>query len=129
MSNPWDHLPNAKHIDRVLDHAAARPEAWMEASRAEAVINGTGWAALGKATSDITRRGAWVAVWKVASSPDLRLTPRGGLRDALLALIVYDDCGHMLDFTPEQIHLYACLNIPAAKLLESAINAMNQRLT
>jgi len=28
MTNAWDDLPNAKHIDRVLAHIAAHPKKW-----------------------------------------------------------------------------------------------------
>ena len=89
MSNAWDHLPNAKHIDKVLVHAKTYPEKWDA---------------------------AWVATRRDAV--------RDAVRGAIVVLIAYDDCAHMLEFTPEQIHLYACLGIPAAILLEPAVTAM-----
>ena len=121
--NKWGHLPNAKHINRVLAHAQAYPEKW-DASR------GAAWVAARNAA----RNAAWNAAWD--SAWDAAWNARDAARGAIVALIAYDDCAHMLEFTPEQIHLYVCLGVPAAILLEPAVRAMydknrycNQRLT
>jgi len=47
MTNAWDDLPNAKHIDRVLAHTAAHPKKWAAA-----------W----DAARDAARAAAWDAV-------------------------------------------------------------------
>ena len=137
MNNAWDDLPNAKHIDRVLAHAKAYPDKWDAAWVAA-------WVAAWNAVRDASRVAVRVAVrdaaWdavRVAAWNAVRDASRDASRDAarrdaawvavqgvILALMAYDDCAYMLEFTPEQIHLYTCLGIPAATLLEPAVKAM-----
>ncbi|RPJ30122.1 MAG: hypothetical protein EHM17_17260 [Verrucomicrobiaceae bacterium] len=50
MTNAWDDLPNAKHIDRVLAHTAAHPKNWDAA-----------WDAARDAAWDAVRDAAWDA--------------------------------------------------------------------
>ena len=130
MSNAWDHLPNAKHIDRVLAHITAHPEKWNGAE-----YNPKWELAWDVAVPTVERMEEWMeiwkAVWKAEKIPPgfttrIRLVDlvRDEMRGALLALVIYDDCASMLDFTPEQIHLYVCLGVRAAILLEPAVKAM-----
>ena len=119
MSNPWDHYPNAKHIDKVLAHVKANPDKWNndKAFEQTAMWN-EAWFAL--------QKDAWDEVWATITlhAPNWGIS-RWSVPGVLHALITYDDCGYMLDFTPEQIHLYACLGMPAAVLLEPAVRVMN----
>ena len=117
MNNAWDHLPNAKHIDKVLAHLETCPHNWNlgYSHRTEAWAVDWNIAVRCKATWDVAeRKKAWRSI---------RLESAQGV---VLALIAHDNCAYMLDFTPEQIHLYACMNIPGAALLRPAIIAMNQ---
>ena len=121
MGDAWDHLPNAKHIDRVLAHTRAHPNIWKKV-----VLRNDAWykawnAAWGRPTTK-----ASLAAHSAAFRCIIGECP--GTRHAIMALIAFDDCAYMLDFTPEQIHLYACLDVPAAVLLEPAVKAMHNEL-
>ena len=140
MSNAWDHLPNAKHIDKVLAHVKAHPEKWQRAWNDSYEI-------LSPTSQYMKPDGEWFTMWSAAwdaayekSVSIGRINLWGACQDvtwtiiqgsgrnsawgALHALMIYDDCTYMLDLTPEQIHLYACLGVPAAVLLEPAVRAM-----
>ena len=88
----WSHLPNARHIDRVLASLKANPEAW-------------------DATRSATRSAAWTAARSAAWT---------AARDAVAALIAWDDCAHLLDSEPEEVRLLAALGVNAAILLYPA---------
>jgi hypothetical protein len=45
---------------------------------------------------------------------------------AILALIAWDDCGHLLDIDPKQVQVLALLGQPAAVLLLPAAIALNK---
>ena len=131
MRNVWDDLPNAKHINRVIVHFKAHSKKWSEVWNSIWILSNyrdTG-AAIEKESLLVIERAnrnsmmfalmeeVWGKSWTMVWTNDV-------VRNALLALIAYDDCAYMLDFTPEQIHLYACLGIPAAILLAPAVEAM-----
>ena len=119
MSNVWDNLTNAKHIDKVLAHSALNPKKWVARfgpAREACLPRRAVWD-----TSRVAaRNAAWNAAWMNAGAGRVRVA----VWDAIQTLIAYDDCGYLLDFTPQQIHLYACLGVPAAVLLEPAVKAM-----
>ena len=95
----WSHLPNAVHIDRILAHVKTNPEKWSTAWNA--AWNATAWNA--------TARNAWHAAW-----------------GASMALIAYPDCAYMLNMSPEQIKMYAHLDVKGAWLLYPAAIAMEK---
>ena len=116
MSNDWEYLPNAKHMVRALAHFRDYQEKWDEAA-----------ISLNK---NPNHNRMWADAWshlpvdenifEYSRAASQTWTIRGAIR----ALMAYDDCAYMLDLTPEQIHLYACLGVPAAVLLEPAVKAM-----
>lgn len=137
--NMWDDLPNAQHIDWVLQSGQEHPDHWGIANTltwlAEAVpVRGQsagelGWPALRSAlkarsardtalwivNSDMTRYSAWIAAR--ASGPE-------SISDSLLALIAYDDCAHLLDLSREQLLAWSVLTEhPASTLLRAAVIA------
>ena len=88
----WSHLPNAAHIDAVLEDARARPGVWVAASRA-----------------------AWVVAWAEARA-EARAAAQGAgrsavrdtiswtvVRDAMRALIAWDESAALLDLTPDAL--------------------------
>jgi hypothetical protein len=92
MNNNWDNLPNAKYIDLVLESLKANPNEW-----------GAARGAARTATLDAAyaaRTAAWNAAW-----------------DAILALIAYDDCAHMLDSDPDDLRILSKLGSHAATLM------------
>ena len=132
MNSEWSHLPNAKHIDRVLASLKANPEAWDAAW-------GTAWDATRDATRDAARSAALNAAWHAAWHAELNAAwyaalnaawdaARDATRDAtrnaawgvIAALVVWDNCAHLLDSEPEEVRLLAALVVNAAILLYPA---------
>ena len=118
MTNAWDHLPNAKLIDRVLADLRARPQVW-DAARDDA------WDAAQGATRDAARDDAWDAAWAAAWD-----ATRGAAwdaawvaaRDACAALIAWDDAGLLLDMPVDAVRLLAAHgHHPAVLLLPACI--------
>ena len=110
----WSHLPNAGHIDRVLASVKAHPEAWNEA-RLEAWY--AAWYAAGYAAGYAARDAAWDQARDAASSEAWR-----AVRDAIIALIAWDDCARYLDMSSDQLKVWAILSEkPACILLLPAV--------
>lgn len=132
----WSHLPNAKHIDRILASVKENPAAWDAArgavwGAALDAVRGAVWdAALGYPVP--TARGA---VWDAALDAALaaardavldaaRRWARGAVWGAVLALVTYDHAAKYLEMTPDQLRVWAELSEdPAAVLLISAVRA------
>ena len=106
MKTAWAHLPNAKHIDRVLAHLEAHPGKWDAARDAAwAAARGAAWAA----ARDVAWGTAYTAAYTAA-------------RGAIAALIAWDNCAHLLELTPDQLRVYGRLSDdPAAVLLLPAV--------
>ena len=120
MNNLWDHLPNAIQLDRIISHVNRYPKKWYGVSWPYRA--GTWEAARSAIVNDRGKERAWEsALWEAPR----RAAPL--VWHALLALIAYDDCGYMLDFTPEQIRLYAALiGSPATILIGPAVIIMHR---
>jgi hypothetical protein len=118
---PWAHLPNAVHIKRIIDSVEANPDAWKSAyitahDVPRDAVKDAAWGAAYK-VRDATRDAAWRAAWHAA-----RNTARGdAARNAVLALIAYDDAAQYLDLTLDELkELYASTGHPATLLLQPA---------
>ena len=112
----WSHLPNAAHIDRILAHLKANPEKW---DAANGTMYTSAWnAAFDAAWNAARNEAAWIAAWNEAWSR--------GARGAILALLTYPDCAYMLNMTPEQVKIYAHLDVKGAWLLYPAAIAMEK---
>ena len=109
--NAWSHLPNAAHIDRVLESVKSHPESW-------GLPRTWAWSAAWDAAWDAARGAAWDALeaaWEAAWS---------AARDAILALVAYDDAAKYLDMPVDQLKIWAILSEdPAAVLLLPAVIA------
>ena len=118
--NLWDNLPNAAHIDRVLASVKANPQAWgaaLDAARGAAwdaargaaldAARGAAWDAALGAARDAAWDAAWGAAWYAA-------------RDALIALVAWDDCAGYLSTPPEAFPLLLSTDNHAARLLHPA---------
>ena len=110
----WAHLPNARHIDRILADLKARPDVWDAA-----------WYAARDAARDAARAAAWdaarAAAWDAA---------RDAAWDAARALVAWDDVAYILDLTPDACRMLtetctdhhkhaAVLLLPACSTLNS----------
>ena len=118
----WSHLPNAKHIDRVLASVKEHPETW------DASWNVAYDAAL-DAVFDAAYNAADDAAWSAARDEAYgaaRAEAYGAAQgaawcatwNAILALIAYDDCEQYLSMTSEELRAWAMrTEHPAAILL------------
>jgi hypothetical protein len=130
----WDHLPNAKHIDRVLTSIKSHPDVWDHVWHQ----GQPRWATLNQLRAheaardskrEIARDEAWNVVrdltgWAIRPSArfEKHYGARRAAREALLALIVYDDCASYLDLSVDQLQmLYELTEHPACVLLHSAV--------
>lgn len=133
----WDHLPNAHHIDWVIASVKQHTEIWDKAWHAawsitESSIRLTAQIAARIAVQDPSRDSARVAAYSmtfglggagVGHQPEAYYSAR----DAILALIAYNDCAVLLDMSIEQLRMWATLTEqPAAVLLLPAVIAREQ---
>jgi hypothetical protein len=121
--NAWIHLPNAHHIDRVLESVKSHPEIWDAAWDAD---RGADWDAAWDAARDAAwnaaRDAAWNAAWGAARS-----AARGTAWNAVAALIAFDDASKYLDMPVDQLRVWSILSEdPAAVLLLSAVIAFQR---
>ena len=111
----WKDLPNARHINWVIDSAKKHTAIWAPTSLVG---------------PDEARNTAFIAAWE-AGRPwlwNVAVVAMGAApllaSDAVLALIAYDDCAHLLDMPSEQLKIWALLTEhPAAALLLPAVIA------
>lgn len=113
---PWHDLPNAVHIDRILENARARPEIWhfiwhedLAAVRAASAA----WMVAEAASRAEAVAAAWGAAWDAAGAENTA-------RAAITALIAWDHSAHLLSTDPEQVRLLALLGHQPAVLLYPA---------
>ena len=133
MTTAWAYLPNAPHIDRVLADLSARAEVWAAA-----------WDAARDAAWDDARTAAWdtalddarSAAWYAArdAAGDAAWAAAGGAaysaaRDAIRALVAWDDCSELLDLPPDAVRLLAASGHHPAVLLYPAVLALNNNST
>ena len=127
----WSHLPNAHHIDRVLESAKSHLEIWStpwDAVRNRDAAHNEAW----YAATDAAREEAWYAAtdaaWDVARNADRGVaTARGAMYDAVKALIAYDDASKYLDIPSDKLRVLAILSeTPAAVLLLPAVIAFER---
>jgi hypothetical protein len=110
MNTAWSHLPNATAIDRIIADVKTNGPAWDEAWD-------EAWHAASDAAWDAARSAARHAAMDAAG---------GAAWGSILALIAWDDCGHLLDNDPKHVHLLALLGQPATVLLLPAAIALNK---
>ena len=139
----WSHLPNAPHIDRVLEHVRDYPEKWTTArSAARDAARAAAWAAARDGAArdvvrhvardaawDAARDAAWAAAWDAAWAA-ARDAARDAAWGAAVALVAWDDCAYMLDIHPDALQMLietgdettrhqAVLLLPAATALSN----------
>ena len=144
--NMWDDLPNAQHIDWVLQSQQEHPDHWgiaytltwlaaslprptdelarFQAVRSAMVARSARDTALRIVNSDMTRYSAWLAARASARICPARSSGPESISDSLLALIAYDDCAHLLELSREQLLAWSILTEhPASTLLRAAVIA------
>ena len=111
----WSHLPNAAHIDRVIESSNSYPEIWSAA-----------WSAVRSAVRDAARSAARSAAYNAARDAAWLALPaaRDAAWSAALAFIAYDDAADYLAMPSDQLKVWATLSEnPAAILLIPAVIA------
>jgi hypothetical protein len=122
-------LPNAKHIDFVIESVKKHPDQWAEAYYAA-------WDAARDASWDVARDvahyaardaalyAAWDAVYDATRNAGCGAA-RNAPYDAILSLVAYDDCEQYLDMSYNELLFMAKLTqIPATILLLPYAKAM-----
>jgi hypothetical protein len=132
----WDHLPNAHHIDWVIASVKQHTEIWDKSWHAawsitESSTRFTAQIAARIAVQDPSRDSARVAAYSMTFGLGVEgiasLEAYYSARDAILALIAYNDCAVLLDMSIEQLRMWATLTEqPAAVLLLPAVIAREQ---
>jgi hypothetical protein len=123
--NAWDNLPNAKHIDFIIESVKKYPDEWVAARDAtyDAAYNAAWGAAWGE-TWDAVRSAALGAAGN-SSWYALRSAAWGSVSDAILSLVAYDDCEQYLDMSYNELLFMAKLTeLPATVLLLPYVKAM-----
>ncbi len=117
----WSHLPNAHHIDRVLESAKSYPEIWdaaWDAARGAArnAARDAARDAVRLAVWDAARDAAWDAAWDA-----VRLAARDAAWLAVwgttAALIAYDDASKYLEMPGDHLCIWAILSEDSAAIL------------
>ena len=122
MSLPdWRHLPNAPRIKALIECARRNPDAWLrepESNRNRA------WQRAKDRAEEQARVGMHLLAWRESSldEPVSELEVWSNIGGATLALVAYDDCGHLLDMSYERLLVWANVSEePAAWLLLPAV--------
>jgi hypothetical protein len=123
--NAWSHLPNARHIDRIIKSAKSHPEIW------DAAWNAAWSAALNAAwrpATDVARDVAWGVARDVAWDAARGVVwSAAAARGATAALIAYDDASKYLEMPSDHLRIWAILSEdPAAILLLPAVIAFER---
>ena len=150
----WAYLPNAKHIDWVIASVKEHPEKWdavwvaayyaargatFDAAR-DAAFDAAGDAAWDaaydaawSAAYGAARTAAWGAAWKAASDAAYDVANEAAwlavfyaARDAIAALIAWDDCAYMIESEVDEIKILAKLGDQKALLLLPACIVYNE---
>jgi hypothetical protein len=123
----WSHLPNARHIDRVLSSVRSNPHRWGASWGEEwDAAWGASWGAAYGAAWGEAYGAAWGAE-RGAAYDAARDAERGSARGAMYALIAWDDCAYLLDLPPDDVRLIATAGNHAAALLLPAAIALQEK--
>ena len=124
---PWSHLPNAAHIDRILASVKEHPEVWDAAwDAARVAARYAARNAIMDAARDATRVAARDAIIDAAGN-SAWYAARHAARYAIMALIAWDDCAHYLDLSSAKLEIWAKLSEkPECLLLLPAVKAFEK---
>ena len=133
-STAWSHLPNARHIDWVIDDLRRNPDKWSTARAAardaayyaafDAIRAAAYYAARDAAyyaARDAIRAAAFDAIRAAAY-----YAARAAAFDAILALIAWDSASDLLDCDPEHVRILSHLGDHRAVLMLPAVMVLSQ---
>ena len=122
----WAHLPNAKHIDRVLASLKAHPKKWKAAqTAAQTAARGAARDAAWDAAWDAARDAAWIAA-RGAARGAAWIAARGAAWTAITALIAWDDCAYMLELPEDTLKVLLAVGNEQALLLSVAAKVLKE---
>jgi len=141
--NAWSHLPNARHIDRVIESLKSHSEMWVmnwDVRHDDAILDASSETAILLFDSDRSEANddAWNAIWGVyrgtpKDDDPIRIrgkdwdTVRRTAWDSTAALIAFDDASKYLDMPSDQLRFWSILSEdPAAVLLLPAVIAFER---
>ena len=136
-SKAWSHLPNAKHIDWVLETLEKDTEVWLGVPRikdaawypAWAAVQDAAWGAVKGAAWDAVKDAAWGVAWGAARNSTwnvARYGARGAALNAIAALIAWDNASRLLDMSVEEVTELATQGNQAAVFLLPAVIVKNK---
>jgi hypothetical protein len=128
MTTAWRHLPNAKHIDRILTRARSNPDKWAIADvRVWDVADDADWDidaarhAARDTDCDSSRHAAWNAVRAECAGAASAGAARDACGHAILALIVWDESADYLKLSVDQVTMFGALGDHKAILMLPAV--------
>lgn len=122
---PWAHLPNAAHIDQLLQHARDPQCDW---STAWGVVWDVARAAAWGVARDAARDAARVAAWEAARDASWDAA-RYAARGAACALVAWDDAARWLDPATPSDALRAYIAVaPGTPLAHAALLLLPYKL-
>ena len=133
--NAWSHLPNAHHIDRVLESVKSHPEIWATAwDTIKDMVLDVAWNSVGNSARSAARSAALSVALSAALDAALDATldattdsAWSATRFATVALIAYDDASKYLEMPSDKLRVWALLSEdPAAVLLLPAVIALER---
>jgi hypothetical protein len=139
QATEWSHLPNAAHIDWIIQDVEPNPSDWDAAYQA---ARDAAWDADWYAAYIAARDADWYAAWDaacIAAWNAVRDAARDAAwdaawfaawfaaRNAIQALVAYDHAGALFDIPVEQVRVQAYLGQPAAILMLPACEVRAMR--
>jgi hypothetical protein len=115
----WAHLPNAKHIDRILASVEKNPEKWN-------AVWGVAYNAAYGVAWDAVWDVAYSAVYSAAQSAAREAARYSAARGAILALVAWDDCAYMLELPEDTLTVLRAVGNQQAILLSTAAKILRE---
>ena len=129
----WSHLPNAAHIDALLDNLALYTNEFNGTSQpAKATAKDMVLDAAMIMRRNAARSAAWTAIWHTASDSATeparsvvwtavyqarKASATAPAYDAILAFVAYDHCACYLTMTPDELRVWSALSSNPACIL------------
>jgi len=132
LPTAWAHLPNAAHIDRILSSLETNPEKWAAAWSGYARSLSAAWDAARYAIRGTARDIVWEeahgCTWEAAIRGAAGNKALDEASSAILALIAWDDCAHMLDLAEATLSELRAAGTHPAILLSTAASVLKETL-
>ena len=125
--NPWDDLPNAKYIDRIISSVKTNTQYWTKTGDRPYIEC---WDSVVSVATSVDRMkfvfDTWEIMWNIMGERFSDVSYEFS-RGVVLALITYDDCAYMIDSEPGELAILARLGDARAILLLPACKVFNKK--